>query len=108
VLHLSILIEQMRREGYEFCVGKPEVIRKQIDGRWQEPFESLASSMCPTTEVGPVMELIGARRGQIKEMRSGRGEPDAPRVPDPGPRADRPTDPVAQRHTRTGGDPSSV
>jgi GTP-binding protein len=72
VLHLSILIEQMRREGYEFCVGKPEVIRKQIDGRWQEPFESLHVDV-PTTEVGPVMELIGARRGQIKEMRAGEG-----------------------------------
>ena len=72
ILHLSILIEQMRREGYEFCVGKPEVIRKQVDGRWQEPFELLHVDV-PNNEVGPVMEIVGARRGQIKEMNGGEG-----------------------------------
>ena len=72
VLHLSILIEQMRREGYEFCVGKPEVIRKKIDDVWQEPFEKLHVDV-PVNEVGPVMELVGARRGQILEMTAGDG-----------------------------------
>jgi GTP-binding protein len=70
VLHLSILIEQMRREGYELSVGKPEVIRKQVDGRWHEPFETLVIDV-PASDVGPVMELVGSRRGQILEMTSG-------------------------------------
>ncbi|MCA9070808.1 MAG: translational GTPase TypA, partial [Planctomycetaceae bacterium] len=70
VLHLSILIEQMRREGYELSVGKPEVIRKQIDGKWHEPFEHLVVDV-PSTDVGPVMELVGNRRGQILEMTAG-------------------------------------
>jgi GTP-binding protein len=67
ILHLAILIEQMRREGYEFCVGKPEVIRKKVNGQWYEPFEQLDVDV-PSGEVGPVMEIVGGRRGQIKEM----------------------------------------
>jgi GTP-binding protein len=70
VLHLSILIEQMRREGYELSVGKPEVIRKKIDGHWHEPFEHLVIDV-PAADIGPVMEIVGARRGQILEMRAG-------------------------------------
>jgi GTP-binding protein len=67
VLHLSVLIEQMRREGYELSVGKPEVIRKQIDGKWHEPFELMTVDV-PANDVGPVMELAGARRGVLKDM----------------------------------------
>lgn len=70
ILHLSVLIEQMRREGYELSVGKPEVIRKRVDGKWHEPFELLSVDV-PANDVGPVMELVGARRGQIKEMIAG-------------------------------------
>ena len=70
LLHLSILIETMRREGYELSIGKPQVIRKQIDGQWHEPFENLLVDV-PTTEVGPVMEIVGARRGQLVTMVSG-------------------------------------
>ena len=70
LLHLSILIETMRREGYELSIGKPQVIRKQVDGQWHEPFENLVVDV-PTTEVGPVMEIVGARRGQIITMTSG-------------------------------------
>ncbi|MEX2287390.1 MAG: translational GTPase TypA, partial [Planctomycetaceae bacterium] len=70
VLHLSILIEQMRREGYELSVGKPQVIRKKIDGKWHEPFEQLVVDV-PTSQIGPVMELVGNRRGQILEMTTG-------------------------------------
>ncbi len=70
VLHLSILIEQMRREGYELSVGKPEVIRKQLDHKWHEPFEILVVDV-PSSDVGPVMELAGNRRGQILEMTAG-------------------------------------
>jgi GTP-binding protein len=67
VLHLSILIETMRREGYELSVGKPQVIFREIDGKTCEPFESLVVE-APTDRTGPVMELVGERRGQLAEM----------------------------------------
>ena len=67
VLHLSVLIENMRREGYELSVGKPRVITKRIDGELQEPFETLVVEV-PSDKLGSVMELIGARRGELEEM----------------------------------------
>lgn len=67
VLHLSILIETMRREGYELSVGKPTVIRKEVDGEMCEPFEILVVDV-PTESVGPVMEIVGNRRGELIEM----------------------------------------
>ena len=67
ILHLGVLIESMRREGYELSVGKPEVIVKEIDGKKCEPYEHLVVDV-PSGDVGPVMELVGARRGQATEM----------------------------------------
>ena len=67
VLHLAVLIETMRREGYELSVGKPRVIFKTIDGKKHEPFETLRVEV-PTDTMGPVMELVGHRRGQLEEM----------------------------------------
>ncbi len=67
VLHLAILIETMRREGFELSVGKPRVIFKDIDGKKHEPFEILNVEV-PTENMGPVMELVGLRRGQLQEM----------------------------------------
>jgi GTP-binding protein len=67
VLHLAVLIETMRREGYELSVGKPRVILKEIDGRRQEPFEVLTVEV-PGEKMGPVMELVGLRRGTLDEM----------------------------------------
>ena len=61
-LHLSILIENMRREGYAFCVGRPQVIVKQIDGCACEPFELLSVDV-PGQHQGTVMERLGARGG---------------------------------------------
>ena len=72
VLHLSVLIETMRREGYELSVSKPRVILKEIDGETCEPFETLVVEV-PTEKVGPVMEMVGNRRGLLSEM-SPRGE----------------------------------
>lgn len=72
VLHLAILIETMRREGFELSVGKPRVIFKEIDGKKHEPFEILAVEV-PTESMGPVMELVGNRRGQLEELAQ-RGE----------------------------------
>jgi GTP-binding protein len=67
VLHLSVLIENMRREGYELSVGKPKVILKTIDGEVHEPFESLIVEV-PSEKLGSVMELVGQRRGELEEM----------------------------------------
>ena len=67
LLHLSILIETMRREGYELSVGKPQVVIRKIDEQLQEPFESLVVEV-PTESFGPVMEMVGARKGELAEM----------------------------------------
>ena len=67
VLHLSVLIETMRREGYELSIGKPHVVLHHRDGVVEEPFESLVVEV-PHDKLGPVMELVGARRGQLAEM----------------------------------------
>ena len=66
-LHLSILIETMRREGYEFQVSKPQVIMKEIDGVLCEPVEELVIDV-PEDFVGPVMEKIGKRKGELLNM----------------------------------------
>ncbi len=67
LLHLGILLETMRREGYELSVGKPIVIQKEIDGVVCEPIERLVID-CPTAVVGSVMELVGQRKGELKHM----------------------------------------
>jgi GTP-binding protein len=67
LLHLSILIETMRREGYEMAVGKPEVIYREINGEVCEPYEFLVVDV-PHSHVGPVIELSGARRGEMAKM----------------------------------------
>ena len=72
VLHLSVLIETMRREGYEMSVSKPRVVLKRINGELHEPFEVLNVEV-PTDRVGPVMEMVGNRRGILETM-TPRGE----------------------------------
>jgi len=72
LLHLSVLIETMRREGFELSIGKPRVITRVKDGVTEEPYESLVVEV-PPDRLGPVMELVGARRGQLVEM-GNRGE----------------------------------
>jgi len=67
VLHLSVLIETIRREGYELSVGKPQVLTQIIDGVRQEPVEHLVVHV-PTEYFGSVMEAIGNRRGDLLEM----------------------------------------
>ena len=67
VLHLSVLIETMRREGYELSISKPHVVLHTKNGVTEEPFESLVVEV-PHDKLGPVMELVGARRGQLSEM----------------------------------------
>ncbi len=66
-LHLSILIETMRRQGYEFQVSPPKVIYKEIDGKLFEPIELLMIEV-PQDYVGPVMERLGSRKAELKNM----------------------------------------
>jgi len=66
-LHLSILIETMRREGYEMQVGKPEVVYKIIDGKKLEPIESLTVEV-PQEFMGTVMEILGRRKAEMVDM----------------------------------------
>ena len=66
-LHLSILIENMRREGYELQVSKPEVIIKEVDGIDCEPYEDLQLEV-PEENVGPVIEALGTRGGIMVNM----------------------------------------
>jgi len=72
ILHLSVLIETMRREGYELSVGKPQVILREQKGIKQEPFETLSIEV-PHEYLGPIMEIVGNRRGQNTDM-STRGD----------------------------------
>jgi GTP-binding protein len=66
-LQLAILIEMMRREGYELMVGKPEIITKTVDGKLQEPVEMLVID-CPENFLGVVMEKMGVRKGKMSKM----------------------------------------
>ncbi len=66
-LHLSILIETMRREGYELQVGKPEVIYKEINGQTCEPMEDLTIEV-PQEYMGTVMESLGTRKAELSNM----------------------------------------
>ncbi len=66
-MHLSILIETMRREGYELSVSTPRVLYKEIDGEKCEPVERLVIDV-PETSVGAVMEKMGQRKGELVEM----------------------------------------
>ncbi|KAG9449420.1 hypothetical protein H6P81_009385 [Aristolochia fimbriata] len=66
-LHITILIENMRREGYEFMVGPPKVINKKLNEKLLEPFE-IATVEVPEEYMGPVVELLGKRRGQMFDM----------------------------------------
>ncbi len=67
ILHLSILIETMRREGYELQIGQPRVIIKQIDGKKHEPIELLTFDT-PDGTAGKVIELVSQRKGEMKIM----------------------------------------
>src|SRR5205814_217078 len=66
-LQLAILIETMRREGFELTVGKPEILTKSIDGRLHEPVEMLIID-CPEAFLGVVIEKLGCRKGKMVKM----------------------------------------
>src|SRR5205823_3148796 len=66
-LQLSILIEMMRREGYELMVGKPEIVTRRVDGKLMEPVEHLTIDV-PENFVGVVMQQLGERKGEVANM----------------------------------------
>jgi GTP-binding protein len=66
-LHLTILVENMRREGYELAVGKPQVLKKIVDGQVLEPFEALTVDIDEAHQ-GGVMEALGKRRAELTDM----------------------------------------
>ncbi|MFP4310669.1 MAG: translational GTPase TypA [Nitriliruptoraceae bacterium] len=66
-LQLAILVETMRREGFELTVGKPRVVTKEIDGQVHEPFEALSIDV-PEEYVGVVSQLLGLRKGRMQQM----------------------------------------
>jgi GTP-binding protein len=66
-LALAILVEQMRREGYELTVGKPQVVTKTIDGKLHEPFEQLTID-APEEHLGAITQLLASRRGRMESM----------------------------------------
>ncbi len=68
-LHLTILLETMRREGYEMAVGRPRVVMKEINGERQEPYELLTVDI-EDTQQGAVMEELGRRKGDLQDMQS--------------------------------------
>ncbi len=72
-LHLSILIENMRREGFELQVSKPQVIKKEIDGVMSEPFEELQID-CPDEYIGGVIEALGKREANMEHMSNSNGQ----------------------------------
>ena len=66
-LQLAILIEMMRREGYELTVGKPQILTRKVDGKLQEPLELLVID-CPEAFLGVVIEKLGTRKGKMSKM----------------------------------------
>ena len=66
-LALAILVEQMRREGFELTVGKPQVVTQVVDGKLHEPFEALTID-CPEEFLGAITQLMAARKGRMEEM----------------------------------------
>ncbi len=66
-LALAILVEQMRREGYELTVGKPQVVTKKVDGKTHEPFEHLTIDV-PEEYLGAITQLLAARKGRMENM----------------------------------------
>ena len=81
-LQLAILIEMMRREGYELGVGKPEILTKTIDGKTMEPVEMLVID-CPETFIGVVIRKARQPQRQDEQDDQQRFRPCAPRVPHP-------------------------
>ena len=106
-LQLSILIETMRREGYELAVGKPEIVTKRIDGKLMEPQEKLMVDI-PEAFIGVVIEKLGARKGQMLKMHNHGSGRVRLGIHHPQPGHDRPALRDADRYARHGDPELSV
>ena len=98
-LHLAILVETLRREGYEFAVSRPEVITREVDGETHEPVEHLVVDTIEE-HVGAVAELLGKRLGKLEHMAPRWPRRRAHGVSRADARADRPAQPAADRDAR--------
>ena len=99
-LALAVLVETMRREGFELTVGKPEVVTKTVDGKLHEPFEQLSADV-PTENLGAVTQLLASRKGEL--VRPGaRRHPGAHGLPRALPRPHRLPHRVPHDHARRG------
>jgi GTP-binding protein len=67
MLHLGILVENMRREGFEFQIGPPKVIMRTVDGKKHEPFDE-ATIDVPEEHVGACVDMLGSRKGAMLDM----------------------------------------
>lgn len=76
-LHLTILLENMRREGFELAVSRPRVLLKEVDGVKMEPYELLTVDV-EEEHQGSVMEELGRRKGDLQDMQPGRQGPRPP------------------------------
>ena len=99
-MHLSILIENMRREGYEFAVGAPKALLREIDGKLCEPVERVVMDV-PADAVGSVMSKLSSRKGELVQM-SPYGRPHEDRIFSPVARPFRLPQRNAHRYARRG------
>ena len=98
-LHLTILLENMRREGYELAVSRPQVLTKMVDGAVHEPYEALTVDIEEANQ-GAVMEALGDAPRRAHRHVHGRSRPRAPRIPRAGARAHRLPGRVHDAHAR--------
>ena len=98
-LALAILVETMRREGFELTIGKPQVVTETVDGKVHEPFERLTVDV-PEEYLGAVTQLLAVRKGRMEAMTQPRHRLGADGVPRALPRADRVPHRVPDRHPR--------
>ncbi len=98
-LQLAVLIEQMRREGFELTASRPEVLLRTVDGEVQEPYERITIDI-PPDYIGEIQGAMAGRKGRLEQMthRHRRPRPDGVRAA--GPRPDRLPRPAADRHAR--------
>ena len=100
-LQLGVLVEAMRREGFELTVGKPKVVTRTVKGKLHEPIERLAIDI-PEDYLGTVTQLMALRKGRMEQMVNHGTGLGAPRVPRPRARAHRLPDGVPHRDARLG------
>ncbi len=100
-LQLAVLIEQMRREGFELTASRPEVLLRTVDGEVQEPYERVTIDI-PPDYIGEVQGAMAGRKGRLEQMTHRRGRPGPAGVRAAGPRPDRLPRPAAHRHPRDG------